>query len=180
MTGERFDELSRNLATEKTRRGFVKLAAATSGGGVLALIGVGRASAADPGRCRRAGGRCRRGSECCSGLCSANGTCVCPPPRVPNSQGRCVCPGNTTTCGQTDNAQCCDPATQECCESGFFSFCCPGSCCTGTLPGLTTCCPPDSTCCVPTSGQFPGFPVCCPPGTSCEPSTPGFPCVPVP
>ena len=175
MTGERFDELSRDLATAKTRRGFVKLPAATSGGGVLALIGARRASADDPGRCRRAGVQCRRSSECCSGLCSPEGTCVCPPPRVPNRQGRCVCPGNTTTCGQqTDNAQCCDPATQVCCETGFFSFCCTGTCCTGTS-GLPTCCPPDYTCCESTA--FPGFSVCCPPGTSCSPTSSGFPCV---
>ncbi len=174
MGDEGFDEVSKALAAPHTRRQALKLFGATAVGGLVSLIGVGRASAADPGRCRRAGQGCRRSSECCSGICSPSGTCACPPPKVPDRQGHCVCPADTETCGRyTEYAQCCT-STQECCNAGFSQYCCNGNCCygTGTYSGSVSCCPEGTACCRIPSGQFAGYPLCCPTGTTCQPTSP--------
>ena len=137
MSEERFDELSKALATSISRRQALKLVAATAFGGALSLVGAGRASATAPGRCRKIGTICRQHYECCDYYCDEfTGRCACPPganlcpkgPGRPNA--RCVfCPDNATFDPETCQCRCVE-GTTEC--RGFY---------------LTSCCPPGTECC---------------------------------
>jgi hypothetical protein len=150
MNDEQLDEVSKKFATGIPRRRAVKLLAATAAGGVVSLVGARSGLGADPGRCRRAGSTCRRSSECCSGICSAQGRCICPPPKVADARGHCVCPPNTTTCGTAEFAPCCPSGTDCCLEGTLRGFCCPPGthCSTCTAPGFSfeTCCPDGTNC----------------------------------
>ena len=63
MDGRRFDDLTRSVAT---RRSVVKSLAGGVAGGLLALVGRGHVAADG---CKAAGKRCKKGSQCCSGVC---------------------------------------------------------------------------------------------------------------
>ena len=146
MSEERFDELSKALATTISRRQALKLAGATALGGVLAMMGAGRASAqfGGPGRCRKVGAICRQHSECCDFYCDrVTGRCGCPPgsflcPGGPGRSGSrcvfcppeatfdpetctCTCPAGTTQCEGFYGVECC-PAGVACCPGGFCDF----------------------------------------------------------
>ena len=177
MDEQRFDDLSKKLATSVSRRQAVKILGATAAGGLGALFGARGAFAHHHAQCRDTGANCRSNAECCSGVC-VNFHCACPPGQVlcPGS-GECVqacfppkvfnpatcdceCPTGTSTCGEFT---CCPPA-EACCSGQGFEFCCP----------------PDTTCCI-----GPGFVDCCPPGFQCDQQfgcqplgcqTPGSPC----
>jgi hypothetical protein len=70
MTTERFDDLTKALATSTSRRAAFKTIAATIVGSILGLGGIGTASAA--------GVKCPRGSHPCGPNCCPNGTSCCP------------------------------------------------------------------------------------------------------
>jgi hypothetical protein len=109
MDYNRFDDLTRTLATTTSRRGFLKTLAGGAAGGMLALLGIGEAAAKD---CTKTGKKCKDNKECCSGLCS-NGTCV-----------SCLPPGGTPGC---------DPEEPECFDSRFCcsnAMVCDASTCT--------------------------------------------------
>src|SRR3712207_4230881 len=88
MDHERFDDLTRALATGMSRRQALKSLAGGAAGGLLAFLGVGKAAAAPPG-CKRNGKKCKEDTQCCSGNCE-NGTCVA----TPNSWS-CFCTNGT-------------------------------------------------------------------------------------
>ena len=67
MDGDRFDALARSLATPRSRRAVVRVVAGSAAGGLLALVGAGRAGA-DP--CKGTGKECKKGIQCCSGSCA--------------------------------------------------------------------------------------------------------------
>ncbi len=74
MDHQRFDELTRSLATSTSRRTALKLLAGSALGGVLGLLGLEEAAAA----CRLAGQRCDVAHRCCAGAkCASNGRCKC-------------------------------------------------------------------------------------------------------
>jgi hypothetical protein len=144
MSDDRFDELSKALATTTSRRQALKILAATAAGGAFSLFGAREARAI--GRCRRVGQPCRQDYECCDFFCNpARGRCECPPSPAAHLCAKtrrcifcnpetstfdpatctCVCNEGTTPC----NGQCCGEG-EECCRGTFFSQCCPtGQCC---------------------------------------------------
>jgi hypothetical protein len=174
MDDQRFDELSRKLATSVSRRQAVRIFGATAAGGLAALFGARGAGANHGAQCRHIGDNCRSNAECCERLCvdfhcaCPGGTVVCPETNecVPACQfGKIF---NPTTCqcecppGQSECGEICCPDTAQCCNAQGFGFCCG----------------PDDTCCD-------AFFQCCPPGLQCDPmfgciapqcQTPGFPC----
>jgi hypothetical protein len=88
-----FDELASALASGNiSRRRALKLMGAALVGGTLASLGI-REAAADPPGCKRAGKRCKRDTQCCSGNCSSSGTCAA------------ACVSNGVSC--TSDSQCC-------------------------------------------------------------------------
>src|SRR5919109_4936913 len=86
MDEQRFDDLSRKLATSVSRRQAVKILGATALGGLGALIG---ARGAYAHQCRSIGDTCRSNAECCERVCI---------------DFHCACPGGTELC----------PSTNEC------------------------------------------------------------------
>ena len=102
MDPERFDRITRTLATGQSRRGFLKTLTGAAMGGVLATAGVG-AAAAKPGlpACKAPNTKCGKGKTavCCdSSQVCASGACTTPPPPdcadvgCPSS-GECYSPG---------------------------------------------------------------------------------------
>ncbi len=90
MDHQRFDELTRSLATGASRRTTLKLLAGSALGGVLGLLGLEEAAAA----CRLAGQRCDAAHSCCKGgKCAADGHCKCK-----QSAGFFACDGPGTRC----------------------------------------------------------------------------------
>jgi hypothetical protein len=102
---ERFDDLTRTLATTTTRRQALKLLGGSLAGGLLAFLGVGEAGANGDTDCKQNGKTCKKDRQCCSGSC-VNGVCssciLNTPPFTPP----------TATCS-SDN-QCC--GTGSCCQ----------------------------------------------------------------
>jgi hypothetical protein len=67
-----FDELTKDLAQAVTRRGALKKFSVGLAGMALAGLGLANKAEAAEGGCRPRGKKCRRHSECCSGLCQPN------------------------------------------------------------------------------------------------------------
>jgi hypothetical protein len=93
MDQERFDRITRTLATGQSRRGFLKGLTGTAIGGLLATVGIAEASAKGP--CKAPNTKCGKGKNavCCSSsqVCNADGTCgardycagvYCPPSSI--------------------------------------------------------------------------------------------------
>ena len=91
MNQDRFDDLTRTLASPTSRRTVLKTLAGSAAGGLLALLGGGEAAADDT--CKPVGKKCRKAAQCCSGVCT-DGTCVTPP--TPGNQFECACGAGTT------------------------------------------------------------------------------------
>ena len=125
MEDRRFDELTRTLAALTNRRQVLRRLAGATGGGFLALVGIGVGEA----RHRRCGlgRRCRRDEQCASGFCDED-------------TRTCACPTGTTAChgacvdltSDPDNCGACD----RLCESGA---CQNGEC-------VDSCAPPETIC----------------------------------
>jgi hypothetical protein len=190
MDEERFDDLSKKLATSVSRRQAVKILGATAVGGLGALFGARGAFAHHNAQCRDLGANCRSNAECCTGVCMdfhcacpsgavicADECVACPPSQILNPQ-TCQCECNPAiVCGpfQTVNPQTCEcdcvPGTLEC---GQNACCTPNQVCrNGTCVNTVICgptlCPVDQVCC-------PGFTglQCCGLNQQC---VPGFGCV---
>ncbi len=80
MDGDRFDQFTRVLAGDRTRRSTLKLLAGGIAAGVAGVFKTGDALGAV--RCRKAQQVCRKDAECCSGDCS---------PLDRFGRGRCLC-----------------------------------------------------------------------------------------
>jgi len=77
-----FDDVLRSMATGASRRTILRKIGAGAAAGVLALVGVSAGAAADHNDdnnedddCKRAGKKCKKDSQCCSGMC-VNGVCL--------------------------------------------------------------------------------------------------------
>ena len=137
MDYERFDDLTRALATGTSRRRVLRGLVGSALGGALSLVGL-EAMAAN---CRLIGQRCNDAHSCCKGaICTAKGVCRCNKDR-----GFLSCNGDGTTCVNTNNSEehcgaCNSPcgANEVCqggqcvCASGFHR--CSGTCVTDTDP----------------------------------------------
>ena len=78
-----FDGLLRSMATGASRRTALRKIGAGAAAGLIALAGVsvgaadngGNEDENDDGDCKRAGKKCKKDSQCCSGMC-VNGVCL--------------------------------------------------------------------------------------------------------
>ncbi len=117
MDHDRFDDLTRALASTTSRRTVLKTLAGSAAGGLLAMLGVGDTAAAPVG-CKASGKSCKRGDQCCSGVC-VNGVCVTPPSCGHSAGLNGGCKGACTSAGFTSSE--CGPI----CGSGEFVGFCP-------------------------------------------------------
>jgi hypothetical protein len=95
MSADRFDDLTKALATGTSRRRFLKSLGVTAAAGALSVIWSGRAQA-------QAG--CRNDSDCTSTNPCVTGECVKDPATSQGRTGSCVF---TTVICRRRNAQCC-------------------------------------------------------------------------
>jgi hypothetical protein len=158
MDHERFDDLTRALATTTSRRQFLKTLAGSAAGGLLALLGIGEAAADDT--CKPIGKKCRKNAQCCSGNCAEGKCAPCKDPGVACSSDSECCSG---ACCLTASGEkfCCDRPDGICCPPGSDALCCSAGqvCC---HDASITCCPAGTTCC-PFLSPVP----CCAPGGDC-------------
>jgi len=110
MEGQEFDRFATELARTTSRREALRLAGRGTAAGMLALLGLGGASAfAQPG-CRREGHPCEGNQRCCPGLvCRVTG---------PGNARRCA---KAKTCKTSGSCSC----NKDCC-SGYV---CKRGCC---------------------------------------------------
>jgi len=86
-----FDELARGLASGSvSRRKALRLMGAALVGGTMASLGLGGVAGADPPGCKRAGKRCKKDKQCCSGNCSGGTCAACAADRVLLTNGTCA------------------------------------------------------------------------------------------
>lgn len=137
MDQQRFDDLSRALATGTSRRRVLRGLTGSVLGGVLGLLGLEEAAAA----CRLIGQRCNANKPCCRGaVCTAKGVCRCA-----KTRGFLPCNGDATTCVNTNTSEehcgaCNNPCgPNEICQSGTCVCAtgfhrCGGNCVSNTDP----------------------------------------------
>ncbi len=113
MDGQRFDEVTKALATGTSRRAVLRTALGGMGAGLLALVGVAEAGAAGKRSCvegcKKQFGPGRKRGQCISTCAKAKG-------------------GGTggVTCGQTtcpEGVPCCNPSCGICGEICTQEFC---------------------------------------------------------
>jgi hypothetical protein len=159
---ERFDELTRALATTRLSRWqMVKLLGAGLVANMFPLLAVKDVSAAR--RCRGEGGKCSRDEQCCSSVCLQNRTCACTAlGRGCNSSSDCCDEQAICSGGQCD----CPPLRERC----GGTCCAPCQQCNGASCGPKQC--PLCTTCNPQTGVCEDCKKCeiCPAGT-CVPRT---------
>jgi len=173
MTGEArehsFDELTRGLASGSISRGkALKLMGAALVGGTLGSLGM-REAGAD--LCKRAGKRCKKNSQCCSGNC-VNSTCsACPSGQVLCNNGSCVSNSCLANSGQVFNSSTCQcecPSGRVLLSNGTGATPCSTaadcSCtCTGRFPSLD-----EGLCGTSSLGDPCATDASCPPGEFCR------------
>jgi hypothetical protein len=87
MDSERFDTITRTLASGMSRRGVLRTLGGVSAGGVLAVVG--RGTVAAKGRpCKNGGDPCGKGKDfrCCPSneMCTYGACVTCAPSSTPN------------------------------------------------------------------------------------------------
>ncbi|CAA9581407.1 MAG: hypothetical protein AVDCRST_MAG59-4814 [uncultured Thermomicrobiales bacterium] len=165
MDQDRFDSLARRLAAGATRRDAIQaLAVATVG--LVAAVPAGTGAAA---ACREPGAPCRRGGQCCSGLCQGKkGRERCR--RVP---GQGICTIRNNVCRTNDADKSCGGAGLDSCGC-FVTTAGRSFCALGALSEVVSC-ERDRDC----AGQFGagarcvrGGPSDCPDSPVCRPRFP--------
>ena len=133
MDGDRFDEFTRAITRDTSRRGFLKKV----GAGVAGVLGASAAveeTRAAPKKCKYQGSSCKGNAECCSlnccnrvccgdGQVCCNGQCVRACPSGQALDGACTCQATTPACASA--AQCpqsSDPCRPAVCVSGQCGF----------------------------------------------------------
>ena len=118
MDAERFDALTRTLGCT-TRRRTLRLLAAGTLGGIVALLGHAPAEASHG--CHHVGKPCTRSSQCCTGARCQSGTCKC---KAIYFKCGTICCLDGATCFPLFGGQVCLPGLKA-----------PGDRCDPTLPG---------------------------------------------
>ena len=126
MDGTQFDALTKRLSGMPSRRQVVK----GLGGGLAAAFGATLATNPAVADCRDDGADCKKGGQCCSGLCArvagapANEKGACCTPACPDQMcgddgcgGSCECLA-PATCGGGGTPGTCGTPTEECTPSG--------------------------------------------------------------
>ena len=119
MDHQRFDDLSRLLASGVSRRRILKAATMAT---VAGLFGLGGRPGAGAGEnCRSLGATCGTDRQCCSTFCDTG-----------QRPGRCACPPGTTPCGgHAGSPITCVPVCQD--GQVLHPYVC--QCCTPTESG---------------------------------------------
>ena len=116
MQDQKFDNLTKAMATGTSRRLVLRGLAAGAVGALATVFGPGQSASAQPG-CRREGHPCEGNQVCCPGL-------VCTPAAGPGQAARCTrptppsptppkCKSDKDTCSK--NEECCS----GCCKDGY-------------------------------------------------------------
>ncbi len=150
MDGQRFDEVTKALATGTSRRAVLRTALGGMGAGLLALVGLAEAGAAGKRSCvegcKKQFGPGRKRGQCISTCAKAKGGGTPPVPEFCGGFGNLPCPEGFTCVD--DPRDDCDP------ERGGRD--CGGICVpTGGTGGVTcgqTTCPEGVPCCNPSCG----------------------------
>ena len=169
--GERFDDITRLLASEMPRRDLVRSLLALALGATSLPVAVRAATRAS----RRLDGRV----GCSVTLCNpAPDTGVCRCNFADEAGDGCCCPGGTVYCGDanpdTGSRGTCCPRGRDCCTVAGAKDCCPADRpqCTSCGMGGDICCERGSICvdgvCCPPARHCAGIAVCCAPGTVCR------------
>ena len=133
MDGDRFDQFTRAITRDTSRRGFLK----KLGAGIAGILGASAAveeTQAGPKKCKYQGSNCKGNADCCSLTCCnrvccgdgqvcCNGQCVRACPSGQALDGACTCQSTTPAC--TSAAQCpqsSDPCRAAVCVSGQCGF----------------------------------------------------------
>lgn len=167
MESSRFDALVRSLASTSRRRTVLRLAG-------LAIAPVVQDRSEAVAACRRVGGRCDRGSDCCQGARCRGRRCRCKPGwMVCNQDGLCrSLATDPDHCGE-----CNEPCASGCCAGGTCRDLCEDACCaecfaeaTGVtdppkpIPGTDFCCAAAAVCSIT---GVPKDDLCCWPDEAC-------------
>jgi hypothetical protein len=144
MDPRQFDRLATALASSGSRRRLLRGAAGSVVAGVALRLGL---TGADAASCTRAGKKCKKHKQCCSGFCLHDGTCGCAADADCNDHNGCT----VEICGPTSHQCYHIPVTDNCVECSSDHQCAGGVCCHGR------CCPSGATC----GGQSAGAGVCC-------------------
>jgi hypothetical protein len=91
MDQERFDDLTRALATSQTRRGFLGTVAAALAAALTAAESSAAPKVDKPSKCYGAGSHCTNARQCCSGMCLNR---QCAPEIAPECVADLDCPVN--------------------------------------------------------------------------------------
>ncbi len=141
MDGQRFDEITKAVASGTSRRLLLRgLVAGVAG---LLTAGRGRAQVEAVQRCKGAGGTCGSDRDCCQNNPArcANGKC-CPKPRYCEATGTCCPPGQRCCNGECTSGPC-RKAQGETCAAGrecTSGFCVDGVCCDTACAGECEAC----------------------------------------
>ena len=163
MDHNRFDDLTRALASGMSRRQALKLLGGSLMGGLLSFSGLGTVFA-KPKQCTANGKHCNSKTVCCSGFCdSTTKTCACPPGQTFVNGSCClasqVC-GSVCCSGTCDNNQCTCPSSCQVLANGTCAQRCTG------VPDSCTCGGSSGSVCAGDSSQPQGFGVCSPNGAA--------------
>ena len=154
MNDDRFDDLTKALATGASRRGTLKALVAVAAAGLVAVVGRRQVAATQRPPCQPFGEICRVDVHCCTGTCT-DFRCACPP-GLPN-----LCPATQQCLGACPEGKAFNAATCQC-ECLAETRQCPGGQCCATAAQCcgTGCCPEGTICCK-------GACVACPSGGQC-------------
>ncbi len=97
MDDRRFDDMTRALATSRSRRGFLGTIAASVAAAFTGAHAAAKPKADKPSKCYGGGSRCTNGKQCCSGTCT-NRQCaaeIVPEPECTNAAN---CPASPNEC----------------------------------------------------------------------------------
>jgi hypothetical protein len=109
MDQERFDHITRTLATGQSRRGLLKGLTGTAIGGLLVAAGIGETAAKPEVPCKAPNAKYGKGRNavCCTPGQTYNAStnaCITPTPCTPDCTGKCG--GASDGCTGTCNATC--------------------------------------------------------------------------
>ena len=125
MEDDRFDNLSKKLASTRSRRDVLRMLGGTAAAGIAAAVAAPVASARRGPKCKPIGHHCGTDKQCCTGFCNRN-THLCSPRSVGDCQicSSSLCQQNsdcTSAGGASCNFCCNDP---ELCNPPFVCYAC--------------------------------------------------------
>ncbi len=150
MDQERFDRITRTLASRQSRRSLLKALTGTAVSGALAAVGIGGAVAAPkadkPSKCYGDNSLCTNAKQCCSGICT-NRACAPAVPVDPCAGKHCDDANECTTDGCAGGVCAHTPTPGVPCQGGTGTCDSAGVCKPGVACGPGMSCPPPPSSC---------------------------------